>query len=179
MKMIKNITYSFFGLFTGLLFGAILTHTYYEPPVVLSCKADMAEIVKRAAFRCKDSKDCLLLAEAGYFEARSEGREGMRAVMEVVVNRVESKYWPDTIEEVLGQPYQFEYKELERLVANDKMSWDISLQVAEEVFVGASESVTEGADHFLNKRKVKKLPRWAVEYEETATIGEHTFYKRG
>jgi len=176
--MIKNITYSFFGLLTGLLFGAILTHTYYEPPVVLSCKADMAEIVKRAAFRCKDSKDCLLLAEAGYFEARSEGREGMRAVMEVVVNRVESKYWPDTIEGVLGQPHQFEYKELERLVVNDKMSWDISLQVAGEVFVGASENVTEGANHFLNVRKMKKLPRWTKEYEKVAVVGNHTFYRR-
>ena len=49
-----------------------------------------------------------LLAKAAYAEAGVEGFEGELAVVEVVLNRVESKNYPDTIEGVIKQEGQFE-----------------------------------------------------------------------
>lgn len=48
-----------------------------------------------------------MLAIATYAEAGTQGIEGMRAVAGVILNRVESDKFPNTIEEVLRQKHQF------------------------------------------------------------------------
>ena len=48
-----------------------------------------------------------LLARLAWREARGEGILGMRLVLEVVLNRVLSPHFPNTVEEVLYQPGQF------------------------------------------------------------------------
>lgn len=48
-----------------------------------------------------------LLARHAWREARGEGILGMRMVIEVVLNRVLSPHFPNTVEEVLYQPGQF------------------------------------------------------------------------
>ena len=51
-------------------------------------------------------EDILLAARVAYFESgRTE--EGYRAVLCVVLNRVESSRWPDTVYDVVFQKYQF------------------------------------------------------------------------
>ncbi|WP_235604592.1 cell wall hydrolase [Sulfitobacter sp. EhC04] len=47
------------------------------------------------------------LARAMYFESNRSSRDGMIAVGSVVMNRVESDAFPDTICAVVGQPNQF------------------------------------------------------------------------
>lgn len=44
----------------------------------------------------------LVMAEAG-----NQDLEGKRLVVDVVLNRVDDPRWPDTITEVINQPYQF------------------------------------------------------------------------
>lgn len=48
-----------------------------------------------------------MLAIACFGEAGNQGAEGMRAVAGVILNRVESEKFPNTIEEVLRQKGQF------------------------------------------------------------------------
>jgi len=52
-----------------------------------------------------DARRLMMIAEA---EAGDQGIEGMLKVMEVVINRVDSKDYPDSIKEVIEQPYQFQ-----------------------------------------------------------------------
>ena len=52
-------------------------------------------------------EDIELLARLAWREARGEGLLGMRLVIEVVLNRVLSEHFPNTILDVLYQPGQF------------------------------------------------------------------------
>lgn len=48
-----------------------------------------------------------LIAMVTMAEAEGESEEGKRLVIDTILNRVDSDYWPDTIEEVIYQPGQF------------------------------------------------------------------------
>lgn len=54
-----------------------------------------------------DTKDSYLLAKIAMAEAEGEDTEGKALVMMVVLNRVWSDKFPDTIEDVIYQPRQF------------------------------------------------------------------------
>ncbi len=53
-------------------------------------------------------EDAQMLMKIAQAEAGNQGVEGMAAVMRVVLNRVSSPNYPDSVEEVITQPYQFE-----------------------------------------------------------------------
>lgn len=59
---------------------------------------------KAAGLTETDKKLLLRIAES---EAENQGPDGMWLVMSVVMNRVESDEWPDTIRAVINQPGQF------------------------------------------------------------------------
>lgn len=48
-----------------------------------------------------------LIALVTMAEAEGESEEGKRLVIDTVLNRVDSEYWPDTVSEVIYQPGQF------------------------------------------------------------------------
>jgi len=50
------------------------------------------------AILCTASKDCMKISEAVLWESRSEPLEGRRLVAQVILNRVNHKSWPDSIE---------------------------------------------------------------------------------
>ncbi len=49
------------------------------------------------------------LTQALYYEARGEGVQGQLAVADVILQRQNSKYHPDTICDVVYEPYQFSF----------------------------------------------------------------------
>lgn len=53
-------------------------------------------------------EDAQRLMKIAFAEAGSQGVEGQLRVMQVVWNRVQSPEYPDTIEKVISQPFQFE-----------------------------------------------------------------------
>lgn len=127
--------------------------------------------------RCKQSKECSKLAEALVYEARSETRKGQIAVASVILNRVEHKNFPDTIWGVVTQPYQFSYVGFEHLQQQpNEQDWDRALVIAYDVKHGVVERVTD-ATFYLNPKVVKRMPRWAREYEHVVTIDNHAFYR--
>lgn len=49
-----------------------------------------------------------LIALVTMAEAEGEPEEGKRLVIDTILNRVDGKYWPDTVTDVIYQPSQFE-----------------------------------------------------------------------
>lgn len=130
---------------------------------------------------CEGDKACRKLAEVIYFEGRGESRVGQRAIGYVVLNRKNSPHFPSTVTDVVNHGCAFEYwcKGIYNKGIQEREAWDSALEVAENVYKRKVPDPTYGANHFLNVKKISRLPRWAREYQQTAKIGNHTFYKRG
>lgn len=122
------------------------------------------------------------LAEALYFEARGESVRGQFAVAEVILNRVDSAAFPDTLCGVIhqgtGRKYQCQFTYTcdghADTIAN-KDAFDQVSRVARLMVDGAPRRLTDGATHY-HTRAVN--PRWARVFPRTATIGVHHFYRQ-
>lgn len=121
------------------------------------------------------------LAEALYFEARGESLKGQIAVAEVILNRVESKRFPNTVCGVIrqgtGRKYacQFTYTcdgHPEHI--REPGSFKRVGKVARMMLDGAPRKLSGGAT-FYHTTAVN--PRWARKFQRTARLGVHLFYK--
>ena len=117
-------------------------------------------------------------AQNVYFESRGEPDIGQMAVTQVVLNRVESYKWPETICGVVWQDKQFSWThdgKSDRINVGNKLNrlaWMKSVFYA--VMAMVEDDVTNGATHYHNT-SVK--PYWADSMNQTAIIGNHIFYK--
>ncbi|MEM6636581.1 MAG: cell wall hydrolase [Pseudomonadota bacterium] len=122
------------------------------------------------------------LAEALYFEARGEGLMGQFAVGEVILNRVASIGFPDTVCGVVQQgtgrgkyKCQFTYNcDGQAEVFNEQLAYERVAKVARILLDGADRRLTSGATHYHTKHV---SPRWAKTFDQTAIIGVHHFYR--
>ena len=119
------------------------------------------------------------LTKALYFEARGETLKGQFAVAEVILNRVDSKRYPNSVCGVVEQggkgACQFSYHcDGARDVMRDKTSAETAGRIARLMLDGAPRQLTFGATHF-HTRAVK--PSWSRKFERTASIGAHLFYR--
>jgi len=121
------------------------------------------------------------LAEALYFEARGETVKGQFAVAEVIMNRVDSAEFPDSVCGVVnqgtGRKYQCQFTytcDGHKEVVAEPRAYARVGKVAKMMIGGAGRPLTEGATHY-HTRAVN--PRWARVFPRTATIGVHHFYK--
>lgn len=127
----------------------------------------------------KSEIDCL--AEAVYYEARSEGVTGQLAVAEVVMNRVKNPHFPKT---VCGVVFQGQYRNTgcqftftcdgSRRQAPRGQAWDRARAVALHVAMGLNKPVTNKATHYHTDYV---NPYWSAGLVETAEIGTHIFYR--
>lgn len=122
------------------------------------------------------------LAEAIYFEARGEPISGQVAVAEVVLNRVDSPVYPDSVCAVThqgvgsGRACQFSYACDGRPdVMRTPLSRERAGKLARLLLDGHPRRVTEGATHF---HATYVRPSWARQYPRTAAIGNHVFYRQ-
>ena len=117
------------------------------------------------------------------FEAGGESELGKAAVAHVVLNRVRSGKWGNSVEDVVTYPWQFEpwmtrRKELEKLHPFD-LRFQKAADIADAVLAGELPDPTAGATHFLNpvvvrQRRGGSLPLWAR--RKGQPIGRHVFY---
>lgn len=121
------------------------------------------------------------LAEALYFEARGETVKGQFAVAEVIMNRVKSDRFPDTVCAVVNQgtgrkhQCQFSYTcDGYKEVIAEKKAHDRVSKVARTVLDGTVGGLTDGATYY-HTSAVK--PRWSRSFTKTAKIGVHLFYR--
>jgi spore germination cell wall hydrolase CwlJ-like protein len=122
------------------------------------------------------------LAEALYFEARGESVRGMFAVGEVIMNRVDSSAYPDSLCAVINQgtgrryACQFTYTcDGKPEVIAEPRSWERVGKVARMLIDGAPRALTGGATHYHTKAV---NPSWAQRFPRTASIGFHYFYRQ-
>lgn len=123
--------------------------------------------------------DWQCLTKALYFESRGESLKGQFAVAEVILNRVDSARYPNSVCAVVEQGgrggCQFSYHcDGARDVMRDRTAVDTAGRIARLMLDGAPRQLTYGATHF-HTRAVK--PKWSRVYERTAAIGAHLFYK--
>jgi spore germination cell wall hydrolase CwlJ-like protein len=91
-----------------------------------------------------DERDCLV--RAMYFESQRSSREGLLAVGTVVMNRVDSQRFPNTICGVVGQHRQFAPGVLTRSLDPKQSGW--ALSAADAVLKGERYKPAGKALHF-------------------------------
>ncbi len=122
------------------------------------------------------------LAEAVYFEARSEPEEGQAAVAQVVLNRATSGLYPSSVCGVVYQnrthykACQFSFAcEGKALRVTESEAWRTAERIANEVVAGKTYlSDVGGATHYHAKYV---RPGWARRLVKMDVIGHHVFYK--
>ena len=154
------------------------TNVSYELPAVVPTPRAAAELT---LIRVLEDQRCL--AEAMYYEARGEGREGQEAVAEVIFDRMKSRSYPHTICGVvyqgasLGGGCQFSF------ACNGQLNqpkiygaWARARLLAAKIMAGVVQigALTGGAISF---HAVDVQPDWADGLEETTQIGNHVFYR--
>ena len=123
------------------------------------------------------------LAEAIYFEARSEAKIAQQAVAEVIMNRVDSRRYPNSVCEVVNQGAhkrhrcQFSYNcdGLPETILNAR-AWHRAKEIAKEMVTAEIRPLTKGATHY---HTTSVRPFWSSSLVRTAKYGAHIFYKRG
>ncbi|WP_407644486.1 cell wall hydrolase [Chachezhania sediminis] len=125
--------------------------------------------------------DWQCLSEALYFEARGESVKGQFAVAEVILNRVKSAKFPNSVCGVVRQgsrklhQCQFSYYCDGRAeVFNEKGAYAQVKKVARAALDGTAEPLTGGATFYHTKNA---RPRWSKVFQKTANIGVHVFYR--
>ena len=126
------------------------------------------------------SDDWGCLAEALYFEARGEDVEGQLAVAEVILNRVESEQYPDSVCDVVrqgaeGSGCQFSYMcdGLKEHIAN-RRAYERIGKIAWLMLAGKPRTLTDEALYF---HATSVRPSWSHVFVRTAQIGRHVFYR--
>ena len=122
------------------------------------------------------------LAEAIYFEARSEPEAGQAAVAQVVLNRVRSGLYPASICGVVYQnrhrymACQFSFAcEGKSLRITEPEPWKTAVRIASEVLEGRTFLADVGGSTHYHANYVR--PRWAKRLKKMDKIGTHIFYK--
>lgn len=121
------------------------------------------------------------LSEALYFEARGESVRGIFAVAEVILNRVDSARYPDSVCGVIhqgtGKRYQCQFSyncDGRAETISEPRAYEMVGKVARLMLDGKARNLTAGATHYHTK---SVNPNWSRVYQRTATIGYHHFYR--
>jgi len=104
-------------------------------------------------------KDQIALAQTIYFESRGEPTEGQEAVAFVVMNRLHSKSFPNTIPEIVFQKdpvCQFSWTcnpKINKNKINDESSWKRALAISSAVLADEVPDPVPGALYFHRRRQ--------------------------
>ena len=164
----------YIGTFLAILIITILYHGYGRADVYVPKDNDL---------------DCL--AQNIYFEAKSESQAGQIAVGQVVLNRVDSPKYPNTICEVIRQGPTYNWTEDFPVRHKCQFSWYCdgksdkirnqdawyqaksiasALISMRDMVPNIVEDATHYHAHYVN-------PHWASKLEKVTRIDSHIFYR--
>ena len=124
-----------------------------------------------------------------YFESRNQPIEGQIAVSQVVLERVKSEKYPNTVCEVVfqGPTYSWSvnypikdrcqfswYCDGKSDTPKEKDAWDNAISVANGVYYGNLDDFVEGATHY---HAYYVTPEWASTKTYITRIEDHIFYR--
>jgi len=149
-----------------------------ETPPVVKIVKPMPTLALSQEFERVKQLSCL--SEAIYAEGRSESALGRRMIAETVLNRVDSKRWPNSVCEVIYQKSQFSYTEdhnldkARRAFSDSKPSAEVldAIRIAMEAMKRPRRERV-AADHYHAK---SVSPFWASKYREVGVVENHVFY---
>ncbi len=129
------------------------------------------------------SRDLECLTQAAYYEARGEGRDGMRAVAQVVLNRVRHPAFPNSVCGVVfqgagrrtGCQFSFTCDGSMRGRVN-RAAWERAREVASAALSGAVYGNVGKATHF---HTTGVSPGWRNSLVRVGQVGDHLFYRFG
>ena len=119
----------------------------------------------------------LCLTAAIFFEARDQPPWGMEMVAQVVMNRVEHHKFPDTVCDVVYEPYQFSFangghRSVDSYdTPKDRRAARMAREVALAYLEGESIGVTSTHYH-----TVAVAPWWKYVFKFDGQVGDHVFY---
>ena len=124
--------------------------------------------------RCMKNNDCKWMAQALYYEARSESDKGVTAVAHVILNRVNHRYWPSTIKGVITQPWQFSYRHDGSMDKGftDKKQYVRVAVIAAKVLEGELKNPIADATYY---HRWDVYNKWTKMKRKVVQIGNHVF----
>ena len=139
-------------------------------------------LLARAASFWDKERSLRCLAEAIYYEARSESEDGQKAVAQVVLNRVRSPAYPGSVCGVVyqgpmraGGGCQFTFTCDGSLAsAPSGAGWLRAKRLAAAAMAGEVYAPVGLATHYHTQQVV---PTWAFKLVKSAVIGSHSFYR--
>lgn len=136
----------------------------------------LAELVTQTETSATLSEQMHCLAGTVYFESRGEPLAGQLAVAQVVINRADSKRFPESYCDVVYQRAQFSFiknGQMPRIRTNTE-AWQRAKAIARIAHEGLWES--EAADSLFFHAKYVS-PSWSRQKVARATINQHIFYR--
>lgn len=129
------------------------------------------------------SRDLECLTQAAYYEARGEGTDGMRAVVQVVLNRARHPAFPRSVCGVVfqgsgrrvGCQFSFTCDGSMRARVNPA-AWNRARNVASAALSGAVYAGVGNATFF---HTTAVSPSWRNSFLRVAQVGNHVFYRFG
>ena len=122
------------------------------------------------------------LTSAIYYEAGNEPEDGQRAVAQVVLNRVRSSNWPDSICGVVYEGSErTDYKCQFTFSCDGSMArmpmaaaWVRARRIAQDAMAGRAYAPVGLATHY---HTLAVRPPWSAALQPVAVIGAHIFYR--
>jgi spore germination cell wall hydrolase CwlJ-like protein len=141
-----------------------------------------SSVAFRGAGAIDQMRSLQCLAEAVYYEARSESEDGQRAVAQVVLNRVRHPAYPSSVCGVVyqgpmraGGGCQFTFTcDGSLSFAPGGPAWLRARRIASLALSGSVFAPVGLATHYHTQQVV---PVWAFRLVKSAVIGSHSFYR--
>ena len=151
-------------------------------PLTAASNPRAPSVVFRAATAWDQQRSLLCLAEAVYYEARSESEAGQRAVAQVVLNRVRHPAYPNSVCGVVyqgpmraGGGCQFTFTcDGSLAISPAGFGWARARAIAASALSGGVFAPVGLATHYHTHQV---LPSWAYKLAKSAVIGSHNFYR--
>ena len=178
--MFKNIAgFITFAIMVNVIFGM---YFFADEPSALGKEIEEIQIEislpeQPAPKKKYSEEDVLCLAKNIYHEARGQDIDGQYAVGFVTMNRVNHADFPNSVCEVVYEPYQFSWTHqgmrLDLSNKIDREAWENIVEVSIEILEETAYNNLYGVTHY---HAVSVNPNWG--YQLVMQIDDHVFYKR-
>ena len=166
-------------------FGAVVLENYTKIGPSLTVEAESGIVhsaAELALASLQQEQQCL--ADALYYEGRSEGVEGQKAIAEVILARTRSRHYSHTIcgvvnqgAERIGKGCQFTFRcdgTMERPV--EHKAFEQARHLAVRILAGV-ERLNGDTGNAIAYHTIDVSPVWSNTMLKTAEIGRHIFYR--
>lgn len=173
----------------NILIGAMIGAGSYFVFFTKGAGASLPFNFEQKPAQAVDPQDLEVMARTIWGEARGEGREGMQAVANVIMNRFElaqqslgyARQFGATIQEICQKPYQFSVWNandpnlaLIQSVNRSNPQFRQALNIAEKALRGNLPDITGGADHY---HTAAVSPNWSQGETPVKVIKSHKFFR--